>query len=208
MRDCRNWWRRSATCRSEADAAAGARPASASRRARENAGVAMRAIARRCGWPVGSMAANLERGVGPAAAAESSPGCVDWRPSRLLAAGLVLIGLLGGCAVVASECPPRLASPPAMLAAGWGAALARRELRRPPRRLRLAGARAWLDDAPIAQARLYWRGPLARLEFRDAQGRRGRLLWWPDSLDAHGRRELRLAAAVAIDAPAPRSVAP
>lgn len=154
------------------------------------------------------MAANLERVVGPAAAAESSPGCVDWRPSRLLAAGLVLIGLLAGCAVVASECTPRLAWPLAMLAAGWGAALARRELRRPPRRLRLAGARAWLDDAPIAQARLYWRGPLARLEFRDAQGRRGRLLWWPDSLDAHGRRELRLAAAVAIDAPAPRSVAP
>jgi len=143
-----------------------------------------------------------------AAVAEPLPGCVDWRPSRLLAAGLILIGVLGGCAVVASECPPRLAWPVAALSAGWGALLARRELRRPPHRLRLAGARAWLDDAPIAQARLYWRGPLVRLDFRAADGRRGRLLWWPDRLDAHGRRELRLAAAVALSAPSPRSVAP
>ncbi|MET4730920.1 toxin CptA [Lysobacter enzymogenes] len=168
----------------------------------------MRAIVRCCGRLAGSVAANLDRIVGAAAVAESSPGCVDWRPSRLLAAGLVLIGLLGGGAVVASECPPRLAWPAAVLAAGWGALLARRELRRPPRRLRLAGARAWLDEAPIAQTRLHWRGPLIRLEFRAADGRRGRLLWWPDSLDAHGRRELRLAAAVATDACVPRSMAP
>ncbi|QCW26787.1 hypothetical protein FE772_15195 [Lysobacter enzymogenes] len=134
------------------------------------------------------------------------PGCVDWRPSRLLAAALAALGLLAGVAALASELPAHLAGPwPRWRRVGRGW---RRELRRPPRRLRLAGARAWLDDAPIAQAGLYWRGPLARLEFRDAQGRRGRLLWWPDSLDAHGRRELRLAAAVAIDAPAPRSVAP
>ncbi|QQP97615.1 hypothetical protein [Lysobacter enzymogenes] len=140
--------------------------------------------------------------------ANRDPGCIDWRPSRWLAAALVLIGLLAAFAVLACELPPPLAWPLAALAAGWGTALARRELRRPPRRLRFAGARAWLDDAPIAQLRLHWRGPLARLEFRTGDGRRGRLLWWPDRLDAHGRRELRLAATVVLPASSPRSVAP
>ncbi|QWP74909.1 hypothetical protein J5226_14715 [Lysobacter sp. K5869] len=139
---------------------------------------------------------------------ELAPGCVVWRPSRLLAAGLVLIGWLAACATLASELPAWLAWPVASLAAGWGAALARRELRRPPRRLRFAGPRVWLDGAPLARARLHWRGPLARLEFRAADGARGRLLWWPDRLDARARRELRLAAAVANAAPTARSVAP
>ncbi|WP_394540970.1 hypothetical protein PRJ39_10990 [Lysobacter enzymogenes] len=168
----------------------------------------MRAIAQAGGRLAGSLRAGLAAAFVPMPVAGSAPGCVDWRASRLLAVALAALGVLAGAATLASEAPARLAWPVAALAVGWGAALARRELRRPPRRLRLAGARAWLDDAPIAQARLYWRGPLARLEFRDAQGRRGRLLWWPDSLDAQGRRELRLAAAVAIDTPAPRSVAP
>ncbi|ALN58387.1 hypothetical protein GLE_3040 [Lysobacter enzymogenes] len=172
------------------------------------AAAAMRVAARAGGRLAGSLRSSLARAFVSAPNAGPVPGCVDWRPSRLLAAALAALGLLAGVAALASELPAHLGWPVAALAAGWGAALARRELRRPPRRLRLAGARAWLDDAPIAQAGLYWRGPLARLEFRDAQGRRGRLLWWPDSLDAHGRRELRLAAAVAIDAPAPRSVAP
>lgn len=172
---------------------------------------AMRVAARVGGRLAGSLRSlrsGLARAFASAPHAGPAPGCVDWRASRLLAAALAALGLLAGVAALASELPAHLGWPVAALAAGWGAALARRELRRPPRRLRLAGARAWLDDAPIAHARLYWRGPLARLEFRDARGRRGRLMWWPDSLDAHGRRELRLAAAVAIDAPAPRSVAP
>lgn len=201
MRVCRDWSTRFASCRSEA--AAGRRGDAGPGRFRR-----LRVAARGVRRGIGSAAARafgppVSRPSGP-----SAPGCIDWRPSRLLAAALALIGLLAACAVVASELPPRLSWPAAALAAGWGAALARREKRRPPRRLRLAGNRAWLDDAPIAQVRLHWRGPLARLEFRGADGRRGRLLWWPDTLGAHGRRELRLAAAVAIDTPTPRSVAP
>lgn len=196
MRNCRRWWRRSATCRCE--------PAFAAARAGGGAVFAAQAVRR---W---RRAARRRFGSDAAEAARANrePGCVDWRPSCLLAAALVLVGLLAAFAALACELPPPLAWPLAALAAGWGAALARAELRRPPRRLRFAGTRAWLDDAPIAQLRLHWRGPLARLEFRTGDGRRGRLLWWPDCLDAHGRRELRLAATVVLPASSPRSVAP
>jgi toxin CptA len=40
------------------------------------------------------------------------------------------------------------------------------------------------------------RGPLATLAGTDAQGHRQHLGWWPDTLDAAGRRQLRLAASV------------
>lgn len=201
MRSCRGWSRRFATCRSEAVAGQGG-DAGLDRLA--NVRAAVRSAVRRV------RSAATRASVPPASPPNEAPppGCIDWRPSRLLSAGLALIGLLAAFAVVASELPAPLSWPLAALAMGWGAALARRELRRPPRRLRLAGTRAWLDEAPIAQPRLHWRGPLARLEFRAADGRRGRLLWWPDCLDGHARRELRLAAAVAVSAPAPRSVAP
>lgn len=224
MRSCRNWWRRSAACRSEARSAArpaagsqpAPAPAAAPARARGMAragglGIALaaaRAAARLRGLLSGSMPLRAHAQGGRTLSAGDAPGCLQWRPSPLLAAGLVLIGLLGGAAAIASELPGWLSWPLAASAAGRGIALARRELRRPPRRLRLAGARLWLDQAPVAQVRLHWRGPLLRMDLRHADGRRERLLWWPDRLDAHARRELRLAAAVAIGAPEPRSMAP
>lgn len=203
MRSCRDWSTRSAICRSERAALGGDVDIGIDADIDAGRFAAVRAAARRL------RCAAIRLLSGPARApCAPAPGCIEWRPSRLLAAMLALIGLLAAAAVCASELPLRLYAPAAALAAGWGAWSARRELARPPRRLRLAGARAWLDEAPIAQPRLYWRGPLARLEFRAADGRRGRLLWWPDTLDAHGRRELRLAAAVALPAPSPRSMAP
>ena len=40
---------------------------------------------------------------------------------------------------------------------------------------------------------LHWRGPLAFMRFRGSDGGIRHLGWWPDTLDARARRELRLA---------------
>ncbi|MDQ3617279.1 MAG: hypothetical protein M3374_00895, partial [Pseudomonadota bacterium] len=40
---------------------------------------------------------------------------------------------------------------------------------------------------------VHWRGPLAFARWRDSQGARQWLVWWPDTLPAGPRRELRLA---------------
>lgn len=133
---------------------------------------------------------------------------LQWRPSRTLAAALVALGLLAGFSVLMSELPAALAVPLAAAAGLWAFVGARRELRRPPRRLRIRADRASLDDAPITALSLHWRGWLARLDFTGADGRRERLLWWPDTLDAAARRELRLAVAVSAPARDARSVAP
>jgi toxin CptA len=81
-------------------------------------------------------------------------------------------------AVLVSEMPRVAAWPLALVAGAHGLRLAWREWRKPPRTL----------DVPLAHANLYWRGPLLFL-------RRGseRASWWPDTLDAGQRRELRIA---------------
>ncbi|MGO0999535.1 hypothetical protein [Lysobacter sp. CA196] len=138
----------------------------------------------------------------------SAPCRLEWRPSRLLAAALIVLGLAAAFSLWLSECPRAVAWPLAVLALGWGLHSARRELRRPPQRLLIAGERASLDELPITELRLHWRGWLARLDFTGPDGQRRRLLWWPDRLDARGRRELRLAVAVSAPARDTRSMAP
>jgi toxin CptA len=108
---------------------------------------------------------------------------------------LVALGLLSACAVLASEMPRAIAWPLAIVAAGYGGWLARRERLRPRRQL------LWpandmpltLDGEPLQRAELQWRGPLAFLRWRASDGRVGHLGWWPDTLSTVQRRELRLA---------------
>lgn len=133
---------------------------------------------------------------------------LQWRPSRWLASALIVLGLLGGVSAWACELPRSLSLPIAWLALLWAIASARRELRRPARPLTIRGGRATLAGEAIADLRLHWRGWLARLDFTGPDGRRQRLLWWPDTLDAAARRELRLAVAVTAPARDTRSVAP
>jgi len=133
---------------------------------------------------------------------------LQWRPSRWLASALIVLGVLGGISAWASELPRWLSLPVAALALLWAIASARRELRRPARPLTIRGGRATLAGEAIADLRLHWRGWLARLDFTGPDGRRQRLLWWPDTLDAAARRELRLAVAVTAPARDTRSVAP
>lgn len=133
---------------------------------------------------------------------------LQWRPSRWLALALIVLGVLGGVSALACELPRSLSLPIAGLALLWASASGRRELRRPARLLAIRGGRATLAGEAIADLRLHWRGWLARLDFTGPDGRRQRLLWWPDTLDAAGRRELRLAVAVTAPARDTRSVAP
>jgi len=122
---------------------------------------------------------------------------LEWRPSRLLQALLILLGLLGAMSVLASEMPGLFAWPLAVASLGYGAWRARRE----GRLERLAfwfpgnGRPPTVDGRPMLDAHLQWRGPLAFLRWRACAGGRWRhAAWWPDTLPAPQRRELRLAA--------------
>ena len=138
----------------------------------------------------------------------SAPCRLDWRPSLALAGTLALIGLLAAVAVRASEVPSFLSWPLAVAAALYGAWLTRRELRAAPQRWVVSNEAVSAGGAALDAASLQWRGPLAVLRYRDGDGRLCHRVWWPGSLNAAGRRELRLAWAVQTPTPEPRSMAP
>lgn len=109
----------------------------------------------------------------------ASASCpLEWRPSAWLVGALALLAVLAPLSVLASELPRPWAWLLAADAGGYGLWLAWREARRPRQQLQ------W----PMADARVAWRGPLL---FVRAPG--AALSWWPDTLDAGQRRDLRLA---------------
>ena len=140
----------------------------------------------------------------------SAPCRLEWKPSRVFAALLILLGFLGGVSAVASELPLLVSLPLAGASLARGAWLARRELSQLPRSLviPLNGTVATIDGEAMSSLQLQWRGPLAFLQWRDAEGRRQRMQGCPDNLAAVARRELRLAMAARRPARAPRSMAP
>jgi len=122
---------------------------------------------------------------------------------------LVLLGLLAACAVIACEMPRWCALPLALASTLRGAWLARTYLRLPVHVLAWPMEGDLLVDGFRAEcASLHWRGPFAFLAWTDATGDRQRLAWWPDTLSRATRRELRLAAAAAPNAPSIASMAP
>lgn len=135
---------------------------------------------------------------------------LEWRPSRLLRGLLIALGVLGALATLASGVPPAAGwlVAAASTLAGWRAAA--RERARPARCVVWNGhARiVRVDGVAVAEPRLAWRGALACLSWRDAGGRVQRLQFWPDVLDARGRRELRLAAGPMAASPRNASMAP
>ena len=140
----------------------------------------------------------------PHSSSASATCRIDWRPSAVACGALIALGLLAALSILASDLPRACAWPPALLAPAWGAWLARRQWRRAPLPLcwRADGA-LFVGGERVDAAELHWRGPLAFLSWRRA-GKAGRLAWWPDTLPAAGRRELRLAA-MAADAAHPRT---
>jgi toxin CptA len=140
---------------------------------------------------------------------EAFAGRLVWKPSRLLSATLVIMGLLAGLSVIASEMPLAWSLPLASLALGEGVRQARREMRRPERLLVADGACGpTIDGLPVTELGVQWRGPLAFVRYRDADRRWRRLAWWPDTLGSLGRRELRLAVPVQASAQPSTSMAP
>jgi len=109
---------------------------------------------------------------------------IDWRPSRMLAAALTLLGVLAAVSLAMSNLPSALVIPLGLLALAYGLWLAQRELRSPSRVL------AWKD---LREPRAVFRGPLVSITGMDKDGVRLRLNWWPDTLPAESRRRLRLA---------------
>ena len=118
------------------------------------------------------------------------------------------MGVCGAIAVLVAELPRLLQPPLALAALAWGAWSALREHRRTSRVFVIhPDASATLDDMPLRHVHVHWRGALAFVRARDVRGRRYRLDFWPDTLDARGRRALRLAAgAMTPLAAAPRGM--
>jgi toxin CptA len=95
-----------------------------------------------------------------------------------------------------SEMPQSSAWPLAALSLGYGGLLARRQARMPDCRFVWAGdghGPITHDGSVVEALSLHWRGPLAFMRFRGADGRIRHLSWWPDTLGTGMRRELRLA---------------
>jgi len=122
---------------------------------------------------------------------------LEWRPSRLLQALLILLGALAAVSLLASEMPRPFAWPVAIAALAFGVGLARREGQKPRLAFWFPGddRMPTVDGEPMREASLQWRGPLAFLHWRQRPGGPWRhAAWWPDTLPALQRRELRLAA--------------
>ncbi|UKE74893.1 hypothetical protein [Xanthomonas graminis] len=147
----------------------------------------------------------------PISSPPSAPCRLEWRPSRWLLAALALLSVLAPLSILGSDMPRACAWPAAALAVLYAAWLLRREARREPRALLLpaqGSVAASVDGQPVAALQVDWRGPLAFVRWRDADGRAGRLAWWPDTLPPPARRELRLAAQARAASSAPPQMAP
>jgi toxin CptA len=127
----------------------------------------------------------------------------------LRCAALVVVGLLAGASVFMSDLPAAFAVPAGLGVAAYAAWLARRDWRQPPATLvwRAGEEQARLVqpgcERILSSLNVRWRGPLATLGARDEAGKLRRLSWWPDTLPASARRDLRLVS----DRRAPRKAA-
>jgi toxin CptA len=139
----------------------------------------------------------------------SAPCRFELRPSRWLIGAMSTMAVLAPFAVLASEMPRWVAWPLAACAAACGAYLVRREAERPVRMIVVDGeGQATVDGQIVDGLRVDWRGPLAFVAWRDAEGRVVRRSLWPDTLSAARRRELRLAVRPGGDGQSPPSMAP
>lgn len=109
---------------------------------------------------------------------------------------LMLLGILAAFSILASEMPRLVAWPLALSALAFGLWRAWQESRSPAREFFFPGndLPVMLDGVPIESVEVQWRGPLAFVCWQGRDGRSRHLSWWPDTLPAARRRELRLAA--------------
>ena len=121
---------------------------------------------------------------------------LEWRPSRWVTGALLSGGVLAAASVLLSGMPRSAAWLLATAVLIHALRLASRESRRPVRTLVFPGndLPVMVDEMPVEQVEVQWRGPLAFMSWKARDGRRLRLSWWPDTLPPARRRELRLAA--------------
>ncbi|MEA9797024.1 hypothetical protein VDG07_17100 [Xanthomonas campestris pv. raphani] len=126
----------------------------------------------------------------------SAPCRLDWRPSCGLACALNLITVAALWAIWRSGVPVWLAVGLSAYAAVIGARTIWLLLRSSVRRLVVpwTDAAASVDGERVDALEVMWRGPMAVVSWAHPGGRRVRLHFWPDTLPAAQRRELRLAA--------------
>jgi len=111
-------------------------------------------------------------------------------------AAILTLAALAAFSALASEMPRAWAQPLAAAALVYGGWRARHEARKPAQVLFWPGT-DWpvmVDGDAMRDVVVHWRGPLVFIRWRDADGRRRRLGWGPDTLPPARRRELRLAA--------------
>jgi hypothetical protein len=130
----------------------------------------------------------------------SSSFLIDWRPSRLLAISRAILCLLALLAIALSAVPAPLGAALGLLAVAGTVLALRRDLARASQVLRIADDGTWAvllqagaRPRLYCRARVRLRGPMARLEAKDRNGRVLAWNWWPDTLDRGSRRRLRLA---------------
>ena len=130
------------------------------------------------------------------------PCRLEWRRSRLCVLLLVVLAAAAVAALWLSDLPRAACIAGSVLVAIDAVWLCVREARRRPFALAWAGGEAeWqLDGAGVATSwrhvGAHLRGGIAVLTLADARGRKRRIVWWPDTLDARDRRSLRLATTV------------
>ncbi|WP_411850650.1 hypothetical protein ACLB90_17535 [Stenotrophomonas sp. LGBM10] len=130
----------------------------------------------------------------PLSSPGSAPCRLEWRPSRWQCRAQVLLVALVPWALALSDLPGPRWQMVAAAAVLVGVAEARWQVRRPCRRLLIppGDAAVTVDGRPVEAFAARFRGPLVQLRWRQGW-RRHALLFWPDTLPAAQRRELRLA---------------
>ncbi|MEO6228107.1 MAG: hypothetical protein ABIO61_09695 [Thermomonas sp.] len=126
----------------------------------------------------------------------SAPCRIEWRPSRWSSAILWALALGAPFSLLMSDMPRAFAWPLALAVATFGIVDAMRYGRasRIALVIPVGHGQASCDGQPVQDLEVAWRGPLAFLRWRDADGHVQRVGFWPDTLPPVPRRELRLAA--------------
>lgn len=121
------------------------------------------------------------------------PPCrCDWRPSALIAAGLLAGTLLGMLSLLLSDLPPSWRLPGCVAVAALGIWQTRAWQAQPPRHLRFERAQGqlWVDGQAVQAPALRWRTGLLVLHW-GAQGARVACVLLPTQLSPAVLRELR-----------------
>lgn len=133
---------------------------------------------------------------------------IELRPSRMLAATLVALGVGGALGWFLIDAGPLLAACGAGAGLVWALRLAAAEAARPRLEIVLcADGRVTVDGRGVEAFGADWRGPLTALSWRSG-GRLERRLAFPDAVDSASRRELRLWLLAQREHAAPAAVAP